>query len=249
MMKRLLSLAVCFILLASIAAYSSSIEVGVREILKGSALSITYDNTSSAVRFSTEFYNTGSVGYKARMRLHVLYNDSVVFEGWSQEEEMSPGEKKDYNIYWDAEAPGTYSAEIRAYFGNEMIDYKKFDFNAGNTAVMGDSFAIDQFRTYDDHIVMDVRSNVNSTLVVLPSDYTNGWIFEQKDMGVLGENATKTISIHYIPTPWSPSSVNLIVMSKDGKYCSEKTFEMKREQGLVGLFFSLIDGIKLSLSA
>jgi hypothetical protein len=248
MMKRLFSLAVCFILLASIAAYSSSIEVGVREILKGSALSINYDNTSSAVRFSTEFYNTGSVGYKARMRLHVLYNDSVVFEGWSQEEEMSPGEKKDYNIYWDAETPGTYSAEIRAYFGNEMTDYKKFDFSVGSTAAMGDSFAIDQFRTYDDHIVMDVSSKVNGTLVVLPSDYTNGWIFEQKDFAI-GENATKTISINYIPTLWSPSSVNIIAMSKDGKYCSEKTFEMKREQGLAGLFFSLIDGIKLSLSA
>jgi hypothetical protein len=247
-MNKIILLALCFILLASI-AYSSSIEVGVREMLKGSALSILYDNTTSAVKFSTEFYNTGSVGYKARMRLHIFYNESLIFEGWSQEKELSPGDKDDYIIYWNSETPGTYSAEIRAYYGNEVTDYKKFDFTAGSAAAMGDDFEISQFRTYDDHLVMDVKSKANSSLVVLPSDYTNGWIFEQKDMGVIGENATKTISINYVPTMWSPSNVNIIAMSKDGKYCSEKTFEMKKEQGLTGMFFSLIDSIKLFISA
>lgn len=49
----------------------------------------------------------------------------------------------------------------------------------------------------------------------------------------------------YYPTVWNPDNVNLTIVAERGKYYSEKTFEMKKIEGLKGLFLYLIDKLKI----
>lgn len=245
-MKPLFSAALCLILLST-AVFSSSIEVGVREVLKGSVLSITYDNSASTVRFSTEFYNTGSVGYSARLRLRVVQESAIVFEGWSQKKDMGPGDKQNFVIFWNNNASGNYTADIRAYYGNEIADYKDFDFSVKGTNSQ-DAFEMTGMRTYDDHIMLDITGKSNASVVIIPTDYTNGWIFEQAKLDI-AENQSRTVMIRYVPTLWSPSTVKIVAASTDGKLYSEKTFGMEKDSSLVGMINSLIDSVKLYFSA
>ena len=176
-----------------------------------------------------------------------MSDDTIIFDGWSKEKEMSPGDKEDFEIFWNGNISGMYSADIKAYYGNEITDYKDFDFSVRNAGTE-DAFELTGMRTYDNYVVLDIYSKKNASIVIMPSGYTNGWIFEQARTDI-GENQSKTISINYVPTLWSPSSVDIAVASMDGKFYSSKTFEMKKDSTLEGMVSFLIDRIKIFLSA
>ncbi len=244
-MKRVFLTLILFFLVMISIANSSSIEVGVNEGIKGNISSIVYDNNSNIVKFSIEFYNTGSVGYKTRIKLEVSDGNTTIFNGWSQEKDFMPGERKSFDIYWYNNNSGKYFAKLKGYFGNEISEYDKFEFSINISISPEDVFEIKNFRTYDNYMIFDVVSEEDSSnVIIIPYNYPSGWIFEQKDMVNLTKGNPKLVVLNYYPTLWIPSNVSLAIVSDKGSYYTEKTLEMKKIEGLTGLFFYIIDTLR-----
>ncbi len=242
---RKIFLILCFLILVGI-AQSALIEVGVVEQLKGNISSINYDNSSNLVKFSIEFYNTGSVPYKARIKTEIFNNSNLVFNGWTQEKEFMTGDKKTLDIYWYGNYTGEYSVKLRTYFGNEIKDYRKFKISVNKIAESESIFEIKNFRTYDNYVIFDVKSNETvKNVIIIPDNYVSGWIFEQKRLDNITKDRTKTIVLPYKPSLWIPTNVTLKVISNNGKYYTERTIEMKKNEGLIGLFYNVIDFFRL----
>ena len=246
-MKTSLILLVCFLLLIRV-VYSSSIDVGVSEVLDGNVISVDYDNSSNVVEISEEFYNTGSVPYKARIKTEIFSNSELIFSGWGQENDFMPGDKKTSYIHWYASSPGEYSAKLKVYFADSIKEYKKFDFSVDSVTDSEDIFNISNFRTYDNYVLFDLKSSKDANnITIIPVKYTAGWIFEQKEIASMAENSSKYVMLNYYPSLWEPSSIELTIVADDGKYYTEKTLEMKKIGGITGLFYYIIDGIRLAL--
>lgn len=236
---------VCFFIYVNI-ALASLIEVDILETLEGDISSLNYDNSSNIVKFTTEFNNKGSVSYKTRIKIVVFDGDDVIFTSWSKENVLMPGDKKVFENYWFSDG-GKYDMKIRAYLGNEIKDYKKFEISLKDIEPE-DVFEIKNLRSYDDYVVFDVFSSRDvEDVVIMPSQYILGWIFEQESIENMHANSTKTVKISYYPSVWMPSDVKILVASDEGKYFSEESFEMEKNTGLWGLFYFWLDSLKLVL--
>jgi hypothetical protein len=247
-MKKLGLLIVLCILITAKLVVSTSIEVEINEDIKGEIIH-EYQNVSfNVVRFEAEFYNTGSIPYSARARVFVYDENKSVFSGWSQENVLMPGEKKTFYIYWYASSPGEYNSILRFYFGNEMVENEKKVFQVSESLNPEDVFEIKNFRTYDNSVVFDVISKKDvSEAVVIPYGYVPGWIFEQGIVENIKEGLIKTVTINYYPTVWKPADLKLSIIAENGKYFSEKTMKMEKEEGLAKLFYNILDNLKLLL--
>jgi len=246
-MKTYIFFILCFLILAQI-AFSSLIEVDISEDVKSDIIHEVINTSFNAVNFSTEIYNTGSVPYDARARIFVYSENKLIFSGWSQKEDMMPGDKKTFNMYWYASSPGNYESKLRVYFGNEIIESEKEEFQIKDSLEPEDVFIIESFRTYDDHVVFDIVSKRDvENVIIIPSGYVSGWIFEQKTIKNIKKNVINTISINYQPTVWKPTSLKISVMAENGRFYSEKIVEMKKEEGVTGLIYNILDNLKLLL--
>jgi hypothetical protein len=246
-MRSAILTSICFLLLVNI-AYSALVEVGIAEVLEGNISSINYDVTSNLVKFSFEFYNTGSIAYNSRIKLEVYNDTDLLFIGWGPELEFMSGEKKVSDIYWYANNIGDYSAKLKVYFGNEIKEYKKFDVPVSEYIEPEDVFEIRNMRTYDDHIIFDVYSVEDAeNVVVIPKQYTPGWIFEEAEIDSIASNSSGMVVLNYYPTVWKPSNVTIQVVSDQGAYYTEERAEMVKEEGLLGLVYSLIDNLRIAL--
>ncbi|MEM7814689.1 MAG: hypothetical protein QXK48_03930 [Candidatus Aenigmatarchaeota archaeon] len=235
------------ILFFTLVANSAIVEVNVPKSLEGNISSFSYDPSTDILKFQIEFYNTGSVSYKTRIRLDILNGSRIVFTGWSKENTLMPGDRKNFEIYWYTNSTGKFHARIRSYFGNEIFE-KNFEIEKKNSYSPEDIFEIKNFRTYEDFIVFDIKAKNNvSDIVILPSEFPPGWIFEQKKINFLGENEERTVAISYYPTVWTEEKINLIVASDGGKYKSEESFEMKKESGIFWFVYYFMDKLKLFL--
>jgi hypothetical protein len=225
-------------------AKSAEIEVSVPSNLQGNISSISFNPSPDLVRFQIEFYNVGSVAYKARIRLDT--NDSQnVFTGWSDEKSLMPGDRNSYDIYWYTNSTGNFSAKAKVYFANEIFE-QKFNVEKKTSSFSENVFEITNFRTYDNFIVFDLKSNQDAkNVVVIPTNMPIGWIFEQKKIDSLNRGATKNIVIQYYPSVWTLKNVTLMIASDEGRYYSEKTFELSKETGILWFFHYFIDRLKM----
>jgi hypothetical protein len=246
MKRAFLIAAVCFLFLIGVAS-SAVLEVGVNEKLESNMSSLVYDNSSNLVKFSIELYNTGSVPFTARIKNEISDNNDLIFSGWSQEEGMMPGDKSMFDIYWYANSTGEYFSKLKVYFGNDLKEYKKFSLRISNYSEPEDAFDIKNFRTYDNYVVFDLESGVDAeNIVVIPEEYTLGWIFEQKEIANMTQNSSKTVVLDYYPSLWIPSNISIGIASDNGKYYTEKTLEMKKIGGITGLFYYITDSLKIA---
>lgn len=247
-MKKLILICFVYLFLFTKIALSTAIGVGILETLEGTTISIAYDNSTNIVLFSTEFYNSGSVGYKARMKIDVYDKGGKIFTGWSKEEEMVPGIKKMFDIYWFGGA-GKYSAKLESYFANEKTEYREFDFNINKQLSSKDVFEIHDLRTHDNYLVFDLKSSQDAQdVVIISSGYIAGWIFEQRKIENIKANISRTVSLNYYPSLWRPSTINISVVSNGGKYYTEEMVKLEKIDGLSGMFYSIIDFFRLLLS-
>jgi hypothetical protein len=227
-------------------ANSVIIKVEVPKSLVGNFTSFSYDSSKDILKFWFEFYNSGSTAYKTRIRLDAFNDSRIIFTGWSDEKILMPGDRKVFEIYWYTNSTGNFSIRVRAYFGNEIFE-RRINVEKNNSFSPEDVFEIKNFRTYDDFIVFDIKAKRSAkNVIILPSDFPLGWIFEQKKIDFL--NKEKTVAIYYQPTVWAEGKLNLIVASDDGIYKTEKIFEMKKEKGILWLIHYLTDRIKLLVS-
>lgn len=225
------------------------IDVEIPKSLEGNLTSFSYNSSQDIMKFQSEFYNIGSIAYKARIRLDFINNSKPIFTGWSNEKSLMPGDRKNFEIYLYNNSTGNFSLRLRIYFGNEIQERfftieKKYSFSPE------DVFEIKNFRTYDDFIVFDIKANKNvENVVILPHGFPIGWIFEQKKIDFLSEGKEKTVAIKYYPTVWTEEKITLIVASDEGKHKTERAFEMKKEVGILWLIHYLTDQFKLFLRA
>jgi hypothetical protein len=245
-MKRTVLILFCFLIIVRI-AYSAIVEVGIAETLEGNISSITYDNTSNIAKISVEFYNTGSVPFKARIKAEIFNESDMLFSGWGKEEDFMSGDKKVSDIYWYTNNIGDYFAKIKVYFGNDVVEYKRFGFSITKSVEPEDVFEIKNLRTYDDHIIFDLDSRKEAeNVIVIPTKYTPGWIFEQAEVGNISGNSSKLVVMKYYPTIWKPSNTTLAIVSDKGTYYTEETVEMSKNEGLVGLFYFIVDSLRMA---
>jgi len=246
-MKTYLFFVLCFLVLTKI-AFSSLIEVDISEDVKSDVIHEAIATSFNVVNFSTELYNTGSVPYDARARIFVYNESKLIFSGWSQKEDMMPGEKKTFDVYWYTNSPGNYESKLRVYFGNEITESEKRDFQIKDSLEPEDVFIIESFRTYDNHVVFDIVSKKDvENIIIIPSSYISGWIFEQKTIESIKKDFIKTISLDYQPTVWKPTNLKIAVVAENGKFYSEKIVEMEKERGIMNLIYSILDNLKLLL--
>lgn len=247
MKKLLLIVILCFLILIKF-AFSTSLEVDISEDIKSKIIYETQNISFNVVKFSTEFYNTGSIAYNARARIFVYNNSKLIFSGWSQENFLMPGDKKTFDVYWYADSLGNYESKLRMYFGNEIVENNKTEFQIDETLIPEDVFEIYNFRTYDNYVIFDIKSKKDATnVIMIPYKYVSGWIFEQKTIENIKKDSIKTIKIPYYPTVWKPSNITLVITNENGKYYSEKTVEMKKETGILKVIYNILDSLKLLL--
>ncbi len=225
------------------------IEIEVKMKLDGKISFFSFERMNNIVKASTEFYNTGSVAYKARARLDILNRSELIFSGWSEEKPLMPGERKTFEIYWYSPSKAkNLTARLRVYFGNEIVEESK-NLSIEYVKSSKDLFQIKNFRTYEDHIRFEIRANETlKNVIVVPSDYIQGWIFEQIKLRELKANKNTEVKIRYIPTVWMESQVKLNVFTEDGKYYFSKTFELKKEKGLLKYLHMIYDKLSLILN-
>ncbi|MEM5879634.1 MAG: hypothetical protein QXU74_04055, partial [Candidatus Aenigmatarchaeota archaeon] len=225
------------------------IKVDVSRNLEGKISSFSCDSSKDLIAFHLEFYNTGSIAYRARARVDIINNSKTAFTAWSGEKILMPGDRKNFEVYLYSNLTGNLTLRSRMYFGNE-IQENFFTIEKKNSLESEDVFEIKNFRTYDDFVVFDIKANkAAKDVVILPHNFPLGWIFEQKEIALLNENEEKTVAIKYFPTVWTEGKVNLIVASDGGKHKTERTFEMKKEIGILWLIYYLTDQFKLFLRA
>ena len=236
---------IIFIVISSAAV----IEIEVKMKLDGKISFFSLERMNNIVKASTEFYNTGSVAYRARARLDILNGSGLIFSGWSKEKVLMPGERKTFEIYWYSPSKAkNLTARLRIYFGNEIKEVNK-TLSIDYVKSSQDIFQIKNFRTYDGHIKFQIRASQSlKDVIVLPSDYMQGWIFEQAKLEELKANKNTEVTLSYEPTVWMPSEVTIHVFSLDGKFHTSKTFELKKEKGIWKYLHYLYDKLSLILN-
>ena len=227
-------------------ACSTIIKVNVKKELKGNISSFSFDSFLDILSFQTEFYNTGSVAYKTRIRMDLLNGSQPIFTGWSDERVLMPGDRKKFEVFSFVDSTGNFTARLRVYFADEILE-KNFEVNKNETvALREDVFELKDLRTYDDFIIFDLKSKKRvKDVVILPHNFPLGWIFEQKKLNLIGENEEKIIVLKYKPSVFSVENLTLIIVANGGSFYSEKEIELKKESGIVWLIHLIIDKFRL----
>lgn len=225
---------IIFILLVFLIPLVSAgvVNIGVKMDIRGNISAVFYNISNGVLKINPEFYNTGSVAYKARVRLNVLNSTDTIFTGWSKEETLMPGERKNFEIYGYILRTENIIAKLRVYYGQE-IDQREMKFKVTKNDITEDVFQIKNFRTYDNFIKFQIRSNksLNNVLIV-PKNYMMGWVFEQMKIEKLDENKNIEVVIPYESDVWLSHDMNIDVFTEDGKYYSTFSFNLQKEKGL-----------------
>jgi hypothetical protein len=180
---------------------AQTIDVNIKEVTRVEATTLNYNSTISdgkPFKLNIELFNSGSTGYKARIRLDIFDKDNLIFTGWSDERQFFPGNRETYDLYWyPPNIKGKFKASIEVYFAHEINKIKQINFDVKSSSKSQENiFDILDFKTYDDEIVILVKSNKTvENIVFMPSNYVNNWIFEQKKINKLENGKLKIINL------------------------------------------------------
>ena len=60
---------------------------------------LDYDSVVNTIfSANSELYNSGSVGYRVRLRLDILNDSEVIYSGWTSEEFLNPGKSHLFSV-------------------------------------------------------------------------------------------------------------------------------------------------------
>ncbi|MEM7825064.1 MAG: hypothetical protein QXO27_03785 [Candidatus Aenigmatarchaeota archaeon] len=237
-----------FIIFFSQIVNSAIVEVDIPKYLKGNISSFSYNYSLNILKFQVEFYNTGSIAYKTRVRIDILNYSQRVFTGWSEEKTLMPGDRKNFEVYWYTNSTGNFTASVRSYFANEIFE-QKFNIEKSNSILPEDIFEIKNFRTYDNFVIFDIKTIKDvKNVIVIPSNFPIGWVFEQKKINSIDKNSKKIITIRYYPTVRTRENLTLTIASDEGKYYTEKSFELRKKTGILWLVYYIIDNFKTNFN-
>ena len=242
------------------------VKVGVEETLQAEVTSFYFNSTADLAVVKLEIRNRGSIAYSARTRID-LYSASNVseveeademFTAWSEEKQMMPGDRKNFELYWYNNRTTDIRdiiVRVRVYFANEIsetfyeVEAEDMVITIRPAGVDRDTFAVKEFRVYDDFIIFDLVAKEDvGNVVVIPSSFTKGWIFEQASVRDMRTGTPRTAVIPYQTGVFAEDAMTLSFVSDDSRFHSEKTFTLKKNEGLTRLLFGLVDRLKLRLS-
>jgi hypothetical protein len=244
-MKLIIFALIVFLLILFLTS-ASVIKVGIKKELKGNITAIFPESKNGVLSLTLEFFNTGSIAYKARARLDVLNSSEVIFTGWSKEETVMPGEAKNFEVFYYSGKTENLTSRIRVYYANEIME-KWLNFSLENKKVPENVFQVKNFRVYDDYIRFEVKSSKPLTAIIIPRNYMPGWIFEQKKVE-LEANKNKEVVIPFNSQVWFSHDILLEIVSKDGSYYYSNSFYLEKEKGLMKYIHFLTDKISVALN-
>jgi hypothetical protein len=246
MMKNVFIIITLSLLIAGTAS-ALMIKVDVSEVLKTETVAYNANSSGNLVKILPEFYNTGSVGYAGRARLDIINGSSVLLTTWSSGSEMKPGDRKVFRMFWYADKAGNYTARLRFYFANEIME-QELKIQVNKSITSEDAFEISDFRTYDDRVTFNVAAKKDATAAVaIPIKYTAGWMFEPAVIGNMNAGETEKVALSYDPGTWAPGKLKLAVVSNDGEFYTEKDFEMKKSADVLQTIRQALCMIKICI--
>ncbi len=230
---------IAFLFLLPVVA-ASNVEVRVAEYLKGEFVLTNYTLNDNILNATTEFYNSGSVSYRLRMRLDVY--DGVNRSVWSDERTLLPGSREHYTIFWPVRN-NNITARFRAYFANEIMPEKSAALAAPQQN-RSDVFEIANIKTSGSRIEFDVTSNKSADIMAVAVSYPTAWIFEESGMHHVENNSIVRVGMNYKADIWSPASITVAIFSYDGKYYTEKKVKLEPEnaeqESFAGIFWLIL---------
>jgi len=232
------------------AVFAQTIRVGVKMELKGNITAFSYNASNGILAINSEFYNSGSVPYRARARLDIVNSSDIIFTGWSKEELLMPGERKNFELfYYTDESLENITAIVRIYYGFEVAE-RKIELKLENLKTPEDIFQIKNFRTYDSYVKFQLRSNKPlRNVLVIPRNYMMGWAFEEKRIENLEANKNVEIVLPYEAPVWLPQNITIDIVTEDGNYHSAAQFLLQKEAGIMKYIHYLTDKLILLLNA
>jgi len=222
------------------------IEVEVPKTLTANLTSFSIESSKNLIAFKLEFYNSGSVSYTSRTRIDIFNDSQLIFTGWSEEKKFAPGDRKNFELYWFTNSSGNFSGRVRLYFANEILE-RAFNLEKNYSYPTQDVFTIGGFRTYDNFVVFDLRAERDvRNVVIIPENIPIGWIFQQKKIEGMKKGEVKTVVVNYKPAAWSEENLTLSIASEDGEAFTQEEVRLRKETGFLGVFYYMIDLLKLA---
>jgi len=238
-----------FLILAT--SRAQEVDVNIKEVLEVKTTRIDYNSTitdGKTFQVNIELFNSGSVEYRARIRLDIFKQDNLIFTGWSDERHFFPGNQESYFLYWyPFNSEGKFKASIRIYFANEIIKIRPLEFEVKSTEKTPENvFEILDFRTYDEEVELLFKTNKTlENIVIIPVYYPTGWVFEQAKINKLESGEIKIVNLKYEPSLWKQSDVTINIFTEDGKYYASKSFTLKRETLFWTYFYRMINDLRI----
>jgi|GEM_PF-857394 len=241
-------------LLVTNEAVAYFIEIDVEKVLGGDITSFYYNSSTDLVNFNIEFRNRGSIAYKARIRIDASKSSdsnetNETFSAWGPEKVFMPGDKKSSELCWYNNETGNFSVRVRVYYAGEILE-KFFEIEKKESMIPQEQiernmFEIRDFRTYDDFVIFDIVSKEDAKdVVIIPTKFRKGWIFEQEKIRLLKKGRYNTVALKYDPGVFAKDNITISIVSDDSKLFSEKTFTLEKKKGVEWVVFYIIDFIR-----
>jgi len=215
-------------------------KVGVKEVLDIETLGMKYNSlieNGEPLRVSFELFNSGSVGYKARVRLDIFKQNDLLQTVWSSEENFVPGVAHHFDIYYPVNLVGNFKVKLKVYFANEMKELKSFNLQVKKTTLADDTFDIKDFTTYEKEIEFNIVSNKTlEKVLIVPTNCPMGWVCEQTKIERIKENDLNKVTLLYEPSLWKESDITINILTEDGKYITTKSSTLKKVSALRQFF-------------
>ncbi|MCS7106096.1 MAG: hypothetical protein NZ942_02155, partial [Candidatus Aenigmarchaeota archaeon] len=205
-----------------------------------------YETKNGVLKINLEFFNTGSIPYKARARFDILNSSEIVFTGWSKEETLMPGEAKNFELFYYSSKTENLTSRLRIYYANEIIE-KYFNLTLEKKKNPEDIFQVKNFRVYDNYLRFEVKANKSTKIFVIPSNFLPGCIFEQAEVE-LKENKNTEIILPFSCQVWFPHEITVEIVNEDGSYYHSNSFYLEKEKGLLKYVNLIIDKISVALN-
>lgn len=201
-------------------AYSLTVKVEVKDLCKLEVKSFFIDR-ENIPKINAEFYNSGSIP----IRFRVFLDSGARY--WLKEKNINPGE---------------ISRAVLPFFPKEInkiklfycTNFSEYYFNVSDfNLTLDKSIKITSARSYGDILFIEVESEKDSYLFILPSEYPDSWFFEKGEGRVA--KGKRIFRIFYSPLGNEEIEVGFYLVSSDKTYNYQKV----RIEKMVGIKYIL----------
>ena len=224
--------------------------VDIKGIIHGRKGFLNYTkNVNDFQKVLLDWENTGSVSCKVRTRVDFYNNSESVYVGWSKEESLESGDHVVMEVYWLPKESGNYTANITVYQCNNLfyVDTINFSVNKklllplpANLSVKSNENTV--------YVRIEAKEDLDG-LVIIPSYYPLGWIFESEKSEKILKGEVKNIAVNYKAEIWKPKPVSLDIITQDGRmYAKVDLILEKGKNRMKEIFYTLIFILIVSLA-